>query len=310
MAQLPDKPVSGSTPLLQDRKFALSNLRSMLITPAIHPERFAKAAVVGADALVVDLEDGVAFGQKAAGRAAALTYFTANPPPSPAAAALDRDQTQPFRCLRINSLHSLEGLRDLTALIEAGARPDAILLAKAEAAAEVRILEDLLTGEFASILFFALIETARGLEAVSEIALSSLRLVGLILGGADLAAEFKAEMDWSGLFYARSRLVQAAALAGLGVIDVPYLDIYDDSKLTNELEAVRKLGFTGKVAIHPAHIPAIHRAFTPTPAEAERARRIVEGFEASQGGVCVVDGRMVDRPVVQAAYRILNLAGC
>jgi (S)-citramalyl-CoA lyase len=298
MEQQPARPVGGPTQLMPDRKFALGNLRSLLITPATRPERFAKAAVVGADALVVDLEDGVAFGQKAEGRAAALRYFTT--PPATA---------QPFRCLRINSLHSLEGLRDLTALIEAGVFPDAILLAKTEAAAEIKILDDLLVGEFASIFFFALIETARGLEAVSEISLSSPRLAGLILGGADLAAEFKAEMGWDALFYARSRLIHAAALAGIGVIDVPYLDIHDNSKLEDELKAIRKIGFTGKVAIHPGHIPAIHRAFTPHPAEVERARRIIDGFEASQGGVCVVDGRMVDRPVVQGAYRIVNLAG-
>ncbi len=294
-----DKSFQGRHEALADKKFGLSNIRSMLITPATSPERFSKAAEVGVDALVVDLEDGVAFGQKGPARSAALEYFSVQ-------AAVRRH----YRCLRINSLHTLEGFKDITALIDVGAVPDAILLAKTETAAEIKILEEILVNEFEPVFLFALIETARGMEAVSEIALSSPRLAGLVLGGADLAAELKAEMDWNFLLYPRARLVQAAALARIGVLDVPYLAVrdQDDTKFKAELMAIQKLGFTGKVAIHPRHIPAIHMAFTPPAPEVERARRIVAAFEASQGGVCVVDGRMVDRPVVQGAYRILKLA--
>jgi citrate lyase beta subunit len=127
----------------------------------------------------------------------------------------------------------------------------------------------------------------------------------LVFGGADLAADLGATMAWESLLYARARLVQAAATAGRAVLDVPYLDLDRDDGLAGEIGAVQRLGFTGKLAIHPKHVPPINAAFTPTAAAIVHSERIIAAAQAAGGGVCVVDGRMIDAPVVRTAERTL-----
>jgi citrate lyase beta subunit len=269
-------------------------VRSWLFCPATRPERLPKAETSGADAVVVDWEDAVAPADKDRARAAALPFLC-----SPATGAR--------RCLRPNALRTADGLRDLLALLDAGAVPDAIVPAKTESAEELRILDAVLGGPHARIRFLPLIETARGLAAAAEIAAHP-RVAGLVLGGADLAADLGAELAWEPLLWSRSRLVQAAAVAGIAVVDVPCLAFDDDAALAAETRRVRALGFTGKLAIHPRQVAIVNAAFTPDPAEVVQARRIVEAAAAAAGGVAVVDGRMVDAPVVRAAERVLALA--
>jgi len=153
------------------------------------------------------------------------------------------------------------------------------------------------------------VETARGLHRVESLALAGLPLAGLVFGGMDLAAELGTRFEWEPLLFARSRIVHAAALAGVGAIDVPWAPLDDPEGLTSETTRAARMGFQGKLAIHPAQVPVIHAALAPAPAEIESARRILRAAAASAEGVQVVDGRMVDRPLVLGAERVLARAG-
>jgi citrate lyase beta subunit len=110
------------------------------------------------------------------------------------------------------------------------------------------------------------------------------------------------------MLFARSRIVQAAAAAAVAAFDVPFLDIHDMTGLSKETEMVKALGYSCKLAIHPAQIAPINAVFTPDPKELASAERIVEAFKQARGGACQVDGRMIDVPVVKAAQRTVALA--
>ena len=266
--------------------------RSLLFVPGTTPERFAKAAASGADGIIIDLEDAVPEAEKNAARAAAIAYL----------------QTPPLgnvtRCLRINSPHTPQGLRDLLALIDAAAVPDAVLVPKTESADDLTLIGDVLGARAETVALLALIETARALSVADEIAAHP-RVTALVLGGADLAADLGTTMAWEPLLFARSRLVQAAATAGIPALDVPHLDLGDPAGLVTETAASQRLGFSGKLAIHPQQVAAINAAFTPSADAVAQAERIVAAFRSAAGGVCLVDGRMVDPPIVRAAERIL-----
>ena len=270
-------------------------LRSWLFCPGSTPGRFEKASACGTDAVIVDLEDAVAPDDKAAARAAALAWLGGT------------DRAGVARCLRSNALRTAAGLRDILALVDGGVTPDFLVIPKTETADEMALLDTLLIGSCSRTQFLPLVETARGVVHAEEIAAHP-RVAGLVLGGADLAADLGAAMDWEPLLYARSRLVHAAATAGIAVIDVPRLDLGDEAGLREETQRVRRLGFTGKLAIHPGQVATINDAYTPDDADVARARRIVAAVEAARGGVAVVDGRMVDAPVVRAAERVLARA--
>ena len=127
--------------------------------------------------------------------------------------------------------------------------------------------------------------------------------------GSDLLAiELGAEPCWEALLYARSRVVHAAALVGIEAIDMPSRDFREMSGLREEAGKARRLGFGGKMAIHPAQLPVIHEVFTPSRVEVECARRIVEADRKAGGAAVAMDGRMVDRPVAEAARRVLARA--
>jgi len=270
-------------------------VRSWLFCPGSKPERFAKAASSGADAIIVDLEDAVAPTHKADARRHAVAWL-ATPPTPPI-----------VRCLRPNALRTPDGLRDVLALVDAGVGPDHLVVPKTESPSELAMLDAVLAGPLATIRFLPLVETARGLGAVDAIAAHP-RVAGVVLGGADLAADLGAELGWEPLLLARARLVQAAATAGVAAIDVPHLALGDVDGTRVEADRVRRLGFTGKLAIHPEQVAPIHDAFTPAAADVERARRVLAAVAAAAGGVAVVDGKMVDAPVVRGAERVLALA--
>jgi (S)-citramalyl-CoA lyase len=272
---------------------AILAVRSALFVPADRPDRFAKAFAAGADAVIVDLEDAVAIPAKDAGRKAALDLASVG--------------DNRFWVLRMNHLGTAAGLADLLALCAASTLPPAVMLPKVESVAEVEIASHHLSASGAEVAVVALIETVAGLDAAPAIARHP-AVHALALGGADLAAELGCDMAWEPLLHARSRLVQAAAGA-LPVWDVPFLDIADDAGLRREAESVRALGYSAKMAIHPAQVAGINAAFRPGAAQLDRARRIVAAFEVARGGVVVVDGRMVDAPVVATARRTLLRAG-
>lgn len=270
--------------------------RSFIFCPGTRPELFAKACASGADMVCVDLEDAVAPVDKAAARAATLALFAE---PVPAA-------VEPL--VRINCTRTPEGMRDLDAILACPHPPPALMLPKVRWPAEVENLATLLDEFGQPTRLHVIIETNEALEAAFAIARSTPRLEALFFGGVDMAADLRASGSWESLLYARSRVVHAAAGAGLDVIDVPWLDLEDQAGLEAEAVRARALGFGGKGAIHPRQVPLLNGIFTPSAAELAHARRIVEAFAAAGTGLVVVDGKLIERPVLRAMERILASA--
>ncbi|HSZ52344.1 MAG TPA: itaconate degradation C-C-lyase RipC [Caulobacteraceae bacterium] len=268
--------------------------RSWLFTPGARPERFGKAAEVGADVQIIDLEDAVAPADKPMARAAALEF-------------LSRSQKgRAARALRINGLDTAAGMADLTALLEAAVAPDYLVLPKTESPDHVRILDRLLTAAALDARIVGIVETARGLAQADAIAAASGRLYGLLFGAADMAADLGAEEAWEPLAYARGRIVAACARSGIVAIDTPFFDIRDTAGLEQETRRAAAMGFAAKAAIHPGQVAAINAAYTPSDAEVAKARQIlVENAK----GVGVVGGQMIDEAVARKARRILAAAG-
>lgn len=269
--------------------------RSLLFVPGLRPELIAKADAAGPDLVCVDLEDAVAPDRKTEARAATF-------------AALAGTATMRAELLvRINGLSTEAGLEDLTALLRADRPPAGIMIPKTRAAAELRLLDDLLAGRprLAALRFHVIVETCDGLADARAIARASPRIAALLFGAVDMSADLRCENAWEPLLFARSAVVLAAAAAGVDALDVPFLDLGDEAGLAREAAAAAALGFGGKAAIHPRQLGAIHAAFTPSPAQIERARRIVAAYEASDSGLVVIEGRLVELPVVRSMYRLL-----
>ncbi len=274
--------------------------RCMLITPATRPDRFHNAVKAGADGIVIDLEDAVPLSQKDAAREQVIHFLKDK-------GKLKADH--PFLTgVRINNIHTLAGLKDLSALAESGVCPDIVVLPKVESPVEVDIASENLTGVQRGIQFIAAVETARGLQQAHGIASAGSRLAAISFGGADLASDLGAVFGWETMLFARSRLVQAAATAGIPALDVPFLDVRNTLGLGEECDRIRNLGYSGKFAIHPDHVAPILAAFTPDASAVEQATRIVRAYEETKGSVCEVDGKMVDVPVYNAAKRTLVLS--
>ena len=268
--------------------------RSWLFTPATRPERFAKASQAGADVAILDLEDAVAPGDKVRARTTALDYLADNP------------SDGALHALRINGLDTRAGISDLDALLGSEAAPDFLVLPKTETAGHLEILDRLLTAAGKATRLIGLIESARGLAAVEAIATGTPRLVGLMLGAADMAADLGATTAWGPLAFARGRLIAACALAGVSPIDAPFFNLHDEAGLKQEAAAAVALGFSAKAAIHPAQIGAINAALTPSAEAVERARAILA---ENAKGVGTVDGQMIDEAVARKARRTLCSAG-
>jgi citrate lyase beta subunit len=272
--------------------------RSLIFTNGMQPEMFAKALKSGADMVCVDLEDAIAAEHKDQARDLTLPLFVDVKPDDPVESMI-----------RINSLRTADGLTDLLAVLAAPTPPPALMLPKIKSPAEIQIIEELLDGRHAAIRFHVIIETNEGLEACHDIARASPRIASLVFGAFDMAADLRVEPEWDTLLYARSKVVHAAAGQGLDLIDVPFLDLDDAAGLEAAARAAAALGMTGKAAIHPKQIPVINRHFTPSLEAVERARRIIAAFEAGDGGLVVVDGKLIEKPVLRALYRILAIAG-
>jgi (S)-citramalyl-CoA lyase len=268
--------------------------RSWLFTPATRPERFAKASQAGADVAILDLEDAVAPGDKLRARTSAFDYLADNP------------SDGALHALRINGLDTRAGVSDLEALLGSSAVPDFLVLPKTETIGHLQILDRLLTSAGKGTRLIGLIESAHGLAAAEAIATATPRLVGLMLGAADMAADLGATTAWEPLAFARGRLIAACALAGLSPIDAPFFNLHDEAGLKQEAAAAVVLGFSAKAAIHPAQIGAINAALTPSAEAVERARAILA---ENAKGVSTVDGQMIDEAVARKARRTLASAG-
>ncbi len=268
----------------------------MLFVPALRPDRFEKALATGTDIVIVDWEDAVVADRKAEARQLSAPFFAA--PRADSA----------LRYLRINSPRTDEGLRDLTFLFDIETFPDGILIPKVESPEEVRWLDEILSPYRADIELYPAVETAKGVRAAAEIALASPRNALIGFGVVDLAAEMGSDMSWETMLYTRSRVVHAAAEAGIEAMDTVWIDIADGDGLAVELRRARALGYTGKAAIHPSQITPIHAAFSPSTTEIASAQRIVDAAGGEFSGALQVDGKLIDEPVIIAARRTLALA--
>lgn len=278
--------------------------------PGSSAKMLAKAPARGADEIVVDLEDAVAASAKDEARAIVVE-------------TLGDPAWHGVSCsVRVNAPRTPWCHADVAALASLEHAPGSIVVPKVESAGDLAFVERLLDGvEAASpgasgMRVQALIETARGVANVDEIAAASPRLDGLILGYADLSASLGraqgagAALDsWLSI---QDRILVAARTSGIVAIDGPYLGIAVDEGFTAAAERARDLGFDGKWAIHPAQVPALNALFTPSDAEVERARAVIAALEEAErsggAGAVALDGQMIDEAVRVAAQRVLSRA--
>lgn len=271
--------------------------RSFIFAPGLRPEMYPKALASGADIVCVELEDGIAPKDKAQARQLALALFE-----EPQA----DDGVE--RVVRINSMRERFGIEDVNAILAAKTPPPAVMMPKVRSPIEVEMLDQLLSEAGHPTQLHVIIETNEGLEAAFEIAHSSTRIEAVFFGGVDMAAELRCQNTWAALLYARSRVVHAAASAGLDVIDVPYLDLDDTEGMIVAAEQARALGFVGKGSVHPKQIAALNAVFSPSEDEIAQARRIIGRFEAADTGLVVIDGKLIEKPVLREMYRKVSIA--
>jgi (S)-citramalyl-CoA lyase len=273
---------------------SILSLKSWLFTPATKSDRFTRAAEVHSDALIIDLEDAVAPSAKTEARETALRYL----------AGISADR---LPCaLRINSPDTRFGLDDLRALLNSPAKPDYLVLPKCDSSALIALVGNLLREAKKTAQIIALIESAKAIGALKEIAGGEAKPAALVFGAADMAADLGAETAWEPLLWVRARIIQAAASAGIAALDSPYFDIADTEGLKQETKASASLGFRGKCAIHPAQIATINASLTPSEQQVAEARQILV---VNQQGVGSVDHEMVDEAVARKARLVLERAG-
>ena len=271
--------------------------RSFIFTPGLKPEMFPKALASGADMVCIELEDGIAPKDKEEARIKALKLFEV---------AQADDGVE--RILRINSMRERFGIEDVLAILATDTPPPSLMMPKVKSPDEIIMLDQLLTERGHKTRLHVIIETNAGLEAAYEIANCSSRIEAMFFGGVDMAAELRCENNWQQLIYARSRVVHAAASAGLDVIDVPYLNLQDLDGMCDEAKKAKDLGFAGKGSVHPKQIAALNDIFTPSKDNITRARRVIKTFEDADTGLVVIEGKLIEKPVMREMYRIVAIA--
>ena len=271
--------------------------RSFIFTPGLKPEMFPKAIASGADMVCIELEDGIAIKDKNEARKNTIE-------------ALETLEVKSGveLVVRVNCQRTKFGLLDLEAFISAKTKVKAIMLPKVKTPDEIAFIDDLLTDCGLDTDLHVIMETNEALESIYEIANASKRIVALYFGGVDMAAELRVPNEYKNLIYARSKLVHAGASVGVDVIDVPYLDLDDMDGMKKEAELVRDLGFTGKGSIHPKQINMLNEIFTPSKEEIVKAKRIVDQFNASNTGLVVIDGKLIEKPVLREMQRKILIA--
>ncbi len=279
--------------------------RALLYMPGDDRHKIDKAVTLGVDCICMDMEDGVAANKKAEARATI------------ARALQEVDFGNSEKLARINAVGSGLEKDDILAVLPY--RPDGILIPKMEERHQVEWASELIEAAelnhgwpVGSIRILVDVETARGILNLKEIAAHP-RLDALIFGGEDFAASVGATRTREAieLLYAREATVTAAAAYGLQAIDIVTIDFKDLEALRAESEFGAHLGFSGKQIIHPAQVGPVQEAFTPGTEAIAQALRIVETFEASQAkgaGAYALDGKMIDRPLLKNAQKVLDRA--
>jgi len=272
--------------------------RSVLFAPGDQPGKLRKAVESGADVVVYDLEDAVVPDQKDVAREAVRD----------ALAAVD---VTGELCVRVNPVGA-GASRDLSVVLDEQI-PDSVMLPKVPSGDAVETLAGMLAERDAAVPILSIVESAAGVLHAEAIAAAD-GTDAVLFGAEDLAGDLGAVRTPEGqeVAHARQHTLMAARAAGVDAIDTHYPAYEDDAGLREQAREGRRLGFDGKMTIHPAQVPIVNDAFTPGESEVEWARRILAGRdEASErdSGVFVVDGEMIDAPQVRQAERILERAG-
>lgn len=267
--------------------------RSYLFVPATRPERIGKAIASGAEAVIVDFEDAVAPDDKAGARAALAGPW----PDLRAQAATAKVEL----LVRINAADTTYHDGDLQWCAALGV--DSVVMPKADAAGVLTLHERLRDARIHPLL-----ETAAGFSALRELAAAP-GVARLLFGSIDLMFDLDVADEGEPLHYFRSRLVLHSRAAGLPApVDGVCTALGDAAALDAETRRARAFGFGAKLLIHPAQVAGVHAGLSPSADEQAWARRIVDAAAAAQGAAVAVDGKMVDRPVLERARRILSQA--
>ena len=282
--------------------------RILLFMPGDDDHKIRKGAALGVDTVILDLEDAVAFNRKEVARTTVRESLLDS--------TLDFGRTE--RLVRVNPHASGWQEADIAATMIA--RPDGYVIPKVESALDVqRAAQFILEAEhkqgidLGSTRLLAIVETALGIVNLPEIASASERLVALMFGAEDLAGSLGAIRTAAGheAFYARSAVVLHAAAFGLQAVDTPYVDYRDLEGLQIDTRMGLEMGYTGRMAIHPAQVDPVVEVFTPTAEEAAHARSLLTAYESHQAsgtGVFSFEGKMIDQPMIRAAERVLARA--
>ena len=280
--------------------------RSMMFVPGNNPGMIRDAHIYGSDCIMFDLEDSVSINEKDAARFLVYKALT----------SLKYGKKE--LVVRINDLGSGLGVTDLEAMVRA--QPDVIRLPKTETAQDVTDCET----EIARIereiglpegktKMMAAIESAKGVLNAYDIARSSSRLIGIALGAEDYVTDLRTTRSPEGieLLFARSMIVNAARAAGIAALDTVYSDVNNEEGFIAEATLIKKLGFDGKSIINPRQIEPLHRVFTPTEKDIIKAKAIMEAIAEAElrgSGVASLNGKMIDKPVVERARYMIERA--
>jgi len=280
-------------------------LRSLLFAPGNHPRKVEKVFQVGADVVILDLEDAVAITEKPATRATIVDAL--------------KKQRRGLGYVRVNSLDTEFAWGDFAGVV--GAWVDGIVLPKVETADQLRTVDWLLAQlerengmEIGSIDLLPIIETGLGLYNIEAITMAGTRVKRVSFGAGDFTRDLN--LVWTGpeqeLAYARGRIVLASRAAGIEPpIDSVFIDLKDREHLELSTQKALEFGFQGKLCIHPNQVNLVNDVFTPNVAEVTRAKRINAAFEEAEaaGSASIqVDGYFVDYPIVEKARRVLEIS--
>lgn len=279
--------------------------RTMMFVPGANAAMLRDAALYGADSIMFDLEDAVSLNEKDTARL--LVFF----------ALRQFDYSGIETVVRINGLDA-GGKQDIVAMVLAGV--DVIRLPKTETAQDIVAVAQAITAAeqangrtVGTTKMMAAIESAQGVLNAREIAVASDRLIGIALGAEDYVTNMKTRRfpDGQELFFARSMILHAARAAGIAAIDTVYSDVENQAGFEAEVTTIKQLGFDGKSVINPRQIPLVHAIYQPTVKEIQQAKEVIWGIREAQekgAGVIAVNGKMVDKPIVERAQRVIALA--
>lgn len=280
--------------------------RTMMYVPGNNPAMLADAHIYGADSLMFDLEDSVSLTEKDSARF--LVY------------QMVKNMDYPVEVVvRINGLDTPYGAKDIHSMVRAGV--DVIRLPKTDSKEDVLAVEKIIERvereigrTVGSTKMMAAIESPLGIINAYEIAKASDRLIGIAIGAEDFVTNMKTNRSKAGIeiLTARSQLIIAARAAGIAALDTVFSDVEDMETFKKEVNLIKQLGFDGKSVINPRQIDVVHEIYQPSEKEIQFAKKVMHAIEEAKekgSGVISVDGKMVDKPIVERAERVLRLSG-